>query len=568
MLSTTSTRKFVPQEINVADFSQIEPLYRDLLARSLSTESAVEQFLLDFSELCSVVEEFGVRRYIDKSCHTDDAEIEKRYLQFVEEIEPKVKPLYFALQKKLLESPAKKISILERNWRADVDLFREANVPLETQVTKLVNEYDKIFGVMTVTVDGKEITIPQAAKYFEEPDRAKREQVWRATIRRRLSEREKIDAIFDQLIPLRQTIAHNSGLPDYRAYCWKQYKRFDYTPKDCFRFADAIAATCVPLVKKLDDERAELLAVDSLRPWDMNVDIHNRPPLRPFDAEQVDQFVTKTKSIFERLSPELATQFESLRTNRNLDLDSRKGKQPGGYQSSLEEVRQPFIFMNASGMQDDVETLLHEGGHAFHYIAARQQPLVFLRSAPMEFCEVASMAMELFGSDHLDIFYAPEQAARARRAMLEGVIRVLPWIAAVDSFQHWLYENPAHTREQRTEHWSDIVQTFGERIGINIDWTGFEDARDTSWQRQLHLFHVPFYYIEYGIAQLGALQLWMKALEDPRKALANYRAGLALGGTRTLPELFAATGISFDFSEKTLRPLMLAIQQELALLPA
>ncbi len=434
----------------------------------------------------------------------------------------------------------------------------EANVPLETQVTKLVNEYDKIFGVMTVTVDGKEITIPQAAKYLEEPDRAKREQVWRATIRRRLSEREKIDAIFDQLIPLRQTIAHNSGLPDYRAYCWKQYKRFDYTPKDCYRFADAIAATCVPLVKKLDDERAELLAVDSLRPWDMNVDIHNRPPLRPFEGEQVDQFVTKTKSIFERLSPELATQFESLRTNRNLDLDSRKGKQPGGYQSSLEEVRQPFIFMNASGMQDDVETLLHEGGHAFHYIAARQQPLVFLRSAPMEFCEVASMAMELFGGDHLDIFYSPDHAARAKRAMLEGVIRVLPWIAAVDSFQHWLYENPAHTREQRTQHWSDIVQTFGERIGINIDWTGFEDARDTSWQRQLHLFHVPFYYIEYGIAQLGALQLWMKALEDPRKALANYRAGLALGGTRTLPELFAATGISFDFSEKTLRPLMFA----------
>jgi oligoendopeptidase F len=567
-MQPTTTRKFVPPEINVADFSQLEPLYKDLLARDLSTDSAVEQFLLDFSELSSVVEEFGVRRYIDKSCHTDDPEIEKRYLQFVEQVKPKVKPLYFALQKKFLESQGQKIPILERNWRADVELFRPANVPLETQITKLVNEYDKIFGALTVTVDGKELTIPQAAKFLEEPDRAKREEVWTATVRRRLIEREKIDDLFDQILPLRQQIAKNSDLPDYRAYCWKAYKRFDYTPQDCYRFADAIAATCVPLVKKLDDERAELLGVETLRPWDMSVDIHNRPPLRPFEENQVDQFITKTKSIVDRLSPELATQFESLRANKNLDLASRKGKQPGGYQSSLEEVREPFIFMNASGMQDDVETLLHEAGHAFHYLAARDQPLVFLRSAPMEFCEVASMAMELFGSDHLDIFYSPDHAARAKRSMLEGVIRVLPWIAAVDSFQHWIYQNPTHTRAQRTQHWSDIVQTFGERIGINIDWTGFEDARDSAWQRQLHLFHVPFYYIEYGIAQLGALQLWMKALENPRKALANYRAGLAFGGTRTLPQLFSACGISFDFSEKTLRPLMSAVQRELALLPA
>jgi oligoendopeptidase F len=567
-MQPTTTRKFVPPEINVADFSQLEPLYKDLLARDLSTDSAVEQFLLDFSELSSVVEEFGVRRYIDKSCHTDDPEIEKRYLQFVEQVEPNVKPLYFALQKKFLESQGQKIPILERNWRADVELFRPANVPLETQITKLVNEYDKIFGALTVTVDGKELTIPQAAKFLEEPDRAKREEVWTATVRRRLIEREKIDDLFDQILPLRQQIAKNSDLPDYRAYCWKAYKRFDYTPQDCYRFADAIAATCVPLVKKLDDERAELLGVETLRPWDMSVDIHNRPPLRPFEENQVDQFITKTKSIVDRLSPELATQFESLRANKNLDLASRKGKQPGGYQSSLEEVREPFIFMNASGMQDDVETLLHEAGHAFHYLAARDQPLVFLRSAPMEFCEVASMAMELFGSDHLDIFYSPDHAARAKRSMLEGVIRVLPWIAAVDSFQHWIYQNPTHTRAQRTQHWSDIVQTFGERIGINIDWTGFEDARDSAWQRQLHLFHVPFYYIEYGIAQLGALQLWMKALENPRKALANYRAGLAFGGTRTLPQLFSACGISFDFSEKTLRPLMSAVQRELALLPA
>jgi oligoendopeptidase F len=562
-------RQFVPQNIDLSDWSQIEPLAKQLQERSINSAPELEKWLLDFSELYSAFDEYGSRKYIDKSCHTEDKQIEQAFLHFVENIEPKFKPVFFALQKKFLDSPyrseltEKRFEILTRSWKADVELFRDENVPLETDVTKLVTDYDKICGAMMVNFRGKEYTLQQLARFTEEPDRATREEAWTLSTNRRMQDKDKIEEIFDKLLPLRQKIARNADLPDFRAYMWKAMKRFDYTPQDCLRFNDAIEKTVVPLVDELDRQRAADLKLDRLRPWDLAVDPQNRPPLRPFDDKDIDGFVSKTHSIFTKLSPQLADDFDSLRVNKNLDLGSRKGKQPGGYQSTLNEVRQPFIFMNAAGLQRDVETLLHEAGHAFHAVAAREEPLVFLRHAPMEFCEVASMSMELFGADHLDVFYNQADHARAKRVHLEGIIRFFPWMATIDSFQHWLYTHPGHSHEQRTREWLSLLDRFGSKT----DWSGFEAARAAMWQRQLHLFHVPFYYVEYGIAQLGALQLWMKAKEDPQRALNNYRAGLKLGGTRPLPELFRAAGIQFDFSEKTLRPLMNAIGEELAQLP-
>ncbi len=409
----------MPYSIDLSDFTQIQPLYQKLLDRQLQSTGELERWLLDFSELSAVVDEYGSRRYIDKSCHTDDPKIEQRFMQFVEEVEPRIKPLYFELQKKFLAAPAvslldeKRYGILIKKWRADVDLFRPENIPLETEATRLNNEYDKLSGAMTVQFDGKERTMQQMARYGEQTDRGLRQRAWDITANRRLKDREAIDNIFDQLLSLRAKIAKNAELPDYRSVVWKAYKRFDYSPEQCLQFADAIASTCVPLVKKLDAERQEDLGLASLRPWDGSVDPKNRLPLEPFKEGEVTEFIDKTKSIFHRLSPQLAEEFETLRTNDNLDLESRKGKQPGGYQSSLEESRQPFIFMNAAGLQRDVETLLHEGGHAFHCLAARDEPLVFLRSAPMEFCEVASMSMELLGCEHFDVFYNQAEAARA-----------------------------------------------------------------------------------------------------------------------------------------------------------
>ncbi|HEX8911479.1 MAG TPA: M3 family oligoendopeptidase [Humisphaera sp.] len=564
-------RRFVPADLDLADFARIEPLFRALLDRPVDTADQLERWLADASELSAAVDEYGSRRYIAKSCHTDDAAIERAYLHFVEHVDPKVKPLQFELQKKFLASPArstladKKFALLERKWRADVELFRPENVPLDTELTKLNNEYDKISGDQMVEFRGKTYTPQQVARFYEDPDRATRQTAWEAATERRLRDRERVEAIYEQQLPIRQRIAANAGVSDYRAYVWKQLKRFDYTPDDCTQFADAIELAVVPVVSKLHAERAKQLGVDKLRPWDLEVDPQNRPALRPFDEADVDGFVAKTREIFARLSPDLGRDFDQLKAHGNLDLASRKGKQPGGYQCSLEESKQPFIFMNAAGLHRDVETLLHEGGHAFHYQwACGREPLVFLRSAPMEFCEVASMAMELLGGEHLDVFYTPADVARAARKKLEGILRFFPWMATIDQFQHWVYVHPGHTRAEREAKWLKLM----DRFAPGVDWTGHELARKTLWQRQLHLFHAPFYYVEYGIAQLGALQLWMKAKEDPKRALANYRAALALGGTRPLPELFAAAGISFDFSEKTIRPLVRAIEQELAELPA
>jgi oligoendopeptidase F len=570
MVATAApVRQFVPQNFDVADWSQIEPLAQQLLERSINSPAELEKWLLDFSELSSVIDEYGSRRYIDKSAHTEDKEIDKAFLHFIENIEPKFKPFYFQLQRKFLNSPHlgalkdRRYEILTRQWQADVELFREENVPLETESTKLITDYDKLCGAMMVEFRGKEYTLQQLAKFTEEPDRQTREEAWTLSTNRRLADREPMDEIFDKLLPLRQTIATNAGMKDFRAYMWKSLKRFDYTPDDCLKFSDAIEKTVVPLVEQLDRERAKDLGLEKLRPWDLAVDPQNRPPLRPFVETDIDGFVSKTHSIFERLSPQLADDFDLLRQHHNLDLDSRKGKRAGGYQSTLNEIREPYIFMNAAGLQRDIETLLHEGGHAFHTLAARDEPLVFLRSAPMEFCEVASMSMELFGADHLDIFYNEADHARAKRVHFEGIIRFFPWMAIIDSFQHWLYTHPGHSRDERTTEWLKLLDRFSSKL----DWTGFEAARASMWQRQLHLYHVPFYYVEYGIAQLGALQLWMKAKEDPQRALSNYRAGLKLGGTRPLPDLFKAAGIQFDFSEKTLRPLMNAVREELAELP-
>lgn len=567
MPATAPKRKFVPTEVSFADFSQLGKLYQSLLDRKINSADELEKWLLDYSELYSVIDEYAQQCYIDKSCHTDDAKIEERFLHYHENIEAQMKPMHSALQKKLIESPYRagltdpKYKILLSHWQADVELFRDENVSLETQQTKLVADYDKIAGAMTVEFRGKEYTPQQMARFGEEPDRGTRQSAWEATTHRRLRDADKIEDIFDELLKLRWQIARNAGLPDPRAFYFKQFKRFDYTPDDCARFADAVSETFVPLMRKLDAQRARDLGVGKLRPWDLAVDPKNQPALRPFPPDDIDRFVNKTYDIFKTLSPALADDFDVLRRGKLLDLDSRKGKAPGGYQSLLSERREPFIFMNAVGSQDDVRILLHEGGHAFHSLAAKNEPLIFLMHAPMEFCEVASMSMELLGAPHFEMYYDDTALAdRARRDHLTKIVRTLPWVATIDSFQSWIYTHPKHTRDERTAEWLQL----SNRLYHDLDWTNWETWNQRRWMAQLHLFHVPFYYIEYGIAQLGALQVWLKAKNDPQHALANYRAALKLGGTRSLPQLFAAAGIQFDFTKKTMEPLAKAIEDELA----
>ncbi|MEM1211434.1 MAG: M3 family oligoendopeptidase [Planctomycetota bacterium] len=568
-----SARTFVPTELDCADWGQLEPLYQSLLDRELPDAAAVEGWLADYSELSCVVSEFGSRRNIEHACHTDNEAIEKAYLHWVENISPKLKPIGNQLQLKYLEAPGLsgldegRYGILTREWKASAELFREANVPLQTQVTKLNSEYDKTIGAMLVEYDGKTQTLQQLARYQEETDRAVRQETYELSSNRRLEDRDTIDQQFQQMFELREQMAKNADCTDYVDYSWRSWQRFDYTPADCAAFADAIESVVMPRVVELDEQRQAALGVDTLRPWDKSVDIEGRGPLRPFPADDVKRMVDGGTEIFRKVDPSLAEDFATLQFGRNLDLDSRKGKRAGGFQSSLSEIKEPFIFMNAAGLQRDVDTLLHEGGHAFHYMwASRAEPLMFLQHAPIEFCEVASMSMELMGCDHYGVFYdSEEEAARAKRKQLEGIVRILPWIATIDQFQHWLYSTPGHGIEDRTAGWLEVCTRFQSPV---IDYSGYEEALAASWHAQLHLFHIPFYYVEYGIAQLGALQLWLKYKRDPAAALADYRAGLTLGGTKPLPKLFEGAGIKFDFSRETLEPLIDAVMAELDALPA
>jgi len=564
-------RTFVPEPFDPSDFDNIQPLGQELIERSIGSPSELEAWLLDASELSAAIREYASRTNIDYSCHTEDEAIEKRFMDFVENVRPKLAPMHFEMQKKYVASEWRKtlestprLKQLGKQWQAAVDLFREENIPLFTQITKLNTEYDKLCGAMTVEFRGDTYTMQQMGRFLEEPDRDTREQVWRLTADRRLADRDAMDAIFDKMLNLRAEAAANADCANFREFVWRDMQRFDYSPDDCLTFADAIEAECMPLERKLGEQRKAAMGLEALRPWDTNVDPQGRSALRPFDQSNIADFVEKTRTIFDRIDPRLGAQFAELKMGRNLDLDSRRGKRPGGYQASLEESREPFIFMNAAGVQRDVETMLHEGGHAFHYQAARDEPLVFLRHAPLEFCEVASMSMELLGAPHLNVYYDEADHARAMRVHLEGIIKFFPWMATIDTFQHWLYADSADGMTGRTEHWLGIC----DRFGADIDWTGFEQHREALWQRQLHLFHVPFYYVEYGIAQLGALQVWQNYQQDPKTALAKLLDAFALGGTRPLPELFETAGIRFDFSRETLGPLMKMVQDELAKLPA
>jgi oligoendopeptidase F len=579
-------RKFVPQTVDLGDWPQIAPLFDQLEARAADckTTADLERWLLEWSELNAALDEESSRRYIAMTCHTDSADAEKAYLYFVEHVEPQLKPRQFALEEiyaahslrgellairrdELHESPKSgtriarpseaRYAVFDRDVKNHVELFRPENVPLETEDAKLSQQYQKLSGALTVNFRGEEKTLVQMGRYLEEPDRALRQEAWESVTRRRLLEVEKFDGIFDQMLKRRTQTARNAGFDNYRDYAFRRNNRFDYTPEDCEKFHDAVEQHVMPVVRELQAERRGQLKLEKLRPWDLAVDPLNRPPLKPF--ARVDEMVSRTQKIFDRLDGELAGGFRQMQDLHLLDLDNRKGKAPGGYQDTLNEARLPFIFMNAVGLQRDVETILHEAGHAFHALATRDEDLRAYRHAPIEFCEVASMSMELLGNEFIEEFYSAADANRARRVHLEGVVGVFPWIATVDAFQHWIYTHPNHTRAERAAAWLELMDRFGD----DVDWSGYEAARANLWHRQLHIFLHPFYYIEYGIAQLGALQVWANSKRDKAKALNDYKKSLALGGSRPLPELFSAAGCQFEFSTRTIQPLTKLLRDEL-----
>jgi len=543
-------RNFLPEDFNVTTWEALQPYFDTLINTTINNKTELENWLHNISELEAVISEDACWRQINMTCDTTNKAYEEAFTYFCMEIEPKMKPYFFELNKKLLASPfVKELDEAQyypylRSVRNAVDLYREENVAIQAEMNLLAQQYGVISGKMTITHEGKEYTLQQAARFLQNPDRELREAIFRKIAERRLQDKEELNTLFNKLLEKRQQVAANAGFENYRDYKFRELGRFDYTPADCFAFHDAVREHILPLHKMLVERRKKKLGLDVMRPWDGDAEPIGTEPLHPFETGK--ELSDKAIAVFDRLGGYFSGCLNTMTDMKRMDLESRVGKAPGGYNCPLAETGVPFIFMNAAGTVNDVITMMHEGGHAVHSFLSHNLPLSSFKEYPMEIAELASMSMELFSMEHWDIFFNDkDELQRAQIEELERVISVLPWIATIDKYQHWLYTNPGHTNEQRETEWMKILSEFSTGV---TDWTGFDEYRANFWQKQLHLYEVPFYYIEYGGAQLGAIAMWRQYLENKEQALENYKAALALGYTKTLKELYAKAGIRFDFS--------------------
>ena len=558
-------RRFTPYTFIITDWEHLEPFFKDLLERPINSKRELEKWLQDMSELEAVVSEDACWRQIRMTCDTENKQLEEAFTFFVMEIQPKIQPYADKLNRKLVSSPfvnelePKKYFTYLRTTKKNIELFREENIPLMAELSVMAQHYGVISGKMTVEINGKEYTLQQASKFLESHDRNLRQEVYFKINERRVKDKDELNVLFSKLVEKRHQVALNAGYANYRDFKFVEMGRFDYTKEECFQFHEAVKLHVLPLVDIIYEHKKKKLGLDVLRPWDIEAQPEGIPPLNPFKSGE--ELVEKSATCLTRLHPFFGNCIWKMKEINHLDLESRKGKAPGGYNCPLAESGAPFIFMNAAGQMDDVTTMVHEGGHAVHSFLAHELELTAFKEYPMEVAEVASMAMELFSMEHWDVFFDNDaDLVRAREHQLERVITIFPWIATIDKFQHWIYENPGHTLEQRAAKWMEILAEFTSPV---LDFSDLEKFRQYSWQRQLHLFEVPFYYIEYGIAQLGAIGMWKQLRHDKDLALNNYMKALQLGGTKTLPELYEAAGLKFNFSPDYISELMLFVKKEL-----
>ena len=559
------SHKYLPTDFVLTDWASLEPFFKELKERPIESVANLEAWLMDLSELEACISEDACWRQIKMTCDTTDKSLEDAFTFFCMEIQPKMQPYADALNRKLIESPytaaldQDKYHTYLRAVKKSIELFRTENIPIQAELSVLQQQYGTIAGKMTIEVGGKEYTLQQAAQFLENEDRAFREEVYRKIQTRRLQDQAPLHDLFTNLVQKRHQVALNAGFENYRDYKFAELGRFDYTKEDCFQFHEAVKLHVMPLIEKIYERKKTKLGLDTLKPWDLEAEPAGTKPLRPFTNGE--DLYKKSVACFEQIDPFFAACLKKMNELKHFDLESRKGKAPGGYNCPLAESGAPFIFMNAAGQMSDVTTMVHEGGHAVHSFLAHQLSLSAFKEYPMEIAEVASMAMELFSMNHWQSFFDNDaDLNRAIEHQLERTITIFPWIAIIDKFQHWVYTNPNHTIEQRTNEWQNIVKEFSCKV---LNQSGLKEFRAIGWQRQLHLFEVPFYYIEYGIAQLGAIGMWMQYQKNPKQALDNYMNALALGGTKTLPELYKTAGLEFNFSPAYVKNLMEFTSQEL-----
>jgi oligoendopeptidase F len=557
------------QEFTDWKWAQVEPYFQDLENRELNAGN-VNEWLADWTHLYDLISESFARLYVANTLDTTDEKIAAQYEAYMTDIIEPSQPADQKLKEKLLASGLQPegFEIPLRNLRSEAALFREENIPLFTEEQKLGMEYDKVIGAQTVMWDGEEKTIAQLKPVYQDQDREVREDAWRAAADRQLADRDTLNGYWQQFMEIRRKQAANAGFDNYRDYRWQQFKRFDYTPQDCITFHNAIEQVVVPAAVRIYEKRRQQLRYPTLRPWDLDVDPLVRDPLKPFtDVSDLD---SKAEAIFGRVDPKFGEYFGIMRREGYLDLDNRKGKAPGGYQHYFAASKRPFIFMNAVGLHDDVQTMLHEGGHAFHAFESAKLPYHQQLDIGAEIAEVASMSMELLAAPYLAAeeggFYSKKDAARARIEHLEGMILFWPYMAVVDAFQHWVYMNhdaatdPANCDAKWAELWGRFMK--------GVDWSDLEEVMKTGWHRKLHIFQIPFYYVDYGLAQVGAAQVWRNSLRDQAGAVAQYRHMLSLGGTLPLPQLYEAAGAKFAFDAQTLGELVGLIEHTIEELEA
>ncbi|MFM2361159.1 MAG: hypothetical protein RLZZ316_61 [Bacteroidota bacterium] len=551
-------RNYLPQTFALTNWDAIAPFFKDLAERPITSLEDLEQWLKDSSELEAAISEDACWRQIKMTCETENKTLEEAFIYFVTQIQPQIQPYADALNRKLIDCPftnqlnTDKYFTYLRSVKKSIELFREENIPLLSELSVLGQQFGVVSAKMTVTINEKEYTLQQAAKFLESHDRTLREEVYRKINDRRLQDNETLDDLYSQLIAKRHQVALNAGFENYRDYKFKELGRFDYSKEDCYQFHEAVKEYVVPLVNKIYERKKQKLQLATLRPWDTEAEPAGTNPLRPFTNG--NELLEKSIACFQKIRPFFADCLRTMSQMGHFDLESRKGKAPGGYNCPLAESGAPFIFMNAAGQMSDVTTMVHEGGHAVHSFLAHPLELSSFKEYPMEIAEVASMAMELFSMDYWDVFFNNnEELTRAKEHQLERVVTIFPWIATIDKFQHWVYENPTHTKEERASRWMEILNEFATTA---IDFSNLETYRKYNWQRQLHLFEVPFYYIEYGIAQLGAIGLWQQYKINKEDTLDKYMQALSLGGTKTLPELYKNAGLTFSFSGNNIKRLM------------
>jgi len=564
-IPNVKTRIFVPAKLQLNNWDAISVLFEDLKNREINSVDELHNWLLDRSELEAVLSEYSSRIWIRMTCDTNDTVAKADFDNFYSYIEPQMQRAWHILNIKFNDSPFKDdldneiFGVYKKIIKTQINFYCEENVEPNAEISKLKAEYSKITGAMTIEYNGETMTMQKASLFLKSSNRNIRETVFNKIYARRKEDEQKLNTLFSDLLKLRHKVAINAKYDDFRDYMFQELCRFDYNAQDCFDFHTTIEKNITPIAERILTKRKQNLNLSQLKPWDLNAEPNGKDALKAFTDDQ--DLISKSIECFDKLHPYFGNCIRKMKAINHLDLNSRIGKAPGGYMSPLYETSIPFIFMNGVGSLKDLVTMVHESGHAFHEFLTAKYDITAFKQYPSEIAELASMSMELLTMDHWDTFFNNEQdLIRAKKEHLEDIFIMLPWIATIDAYQHWLYTNPYHSLEERGRKWIEIYQRFHPKI---VNWDGLEHIQSMIWQRQLHLYEVPFYYIEYGMAQLGAIAIWMNFKKDSQKTLEAYIQALSVGYTKSIPDVYKIAGIEFEFSNTYVRNLAEFVHTEL-----